>query len=298
MIINEECYKDCKESLSKWKSDYVEFMKERGVSVETLPKGQRNGSFEHEINLLQNDIALYEAVTSGHAQLPPLTEFTVFAESMIKQRLAKNLSYGDLVDSFRMTFSEESDEYMLTEIELVGYEMFDYGPAKFGRMLRLAMLIDEAEGKKKADSSLPTQEQIEADLLVWKEEQEVLVSRKVVSSIQSSWFNAYGNSVNDWCSAFTNKLARYQQDLGASNFLKPSFFSKFPEALVMWRLGKKWSYNQLADQVGIDWLNIWDYEKNDYYGTMYAVMLSIAKLVEHGEHEPKDNSFDSDDEVA
>jgi len=42
VIINEECYKDCKESLSKWKSDYVEFMKEHGLSVIHGIKWQKN----------------------------------------------------------------------------------------------------------------------------------------------------------------------------------------------------------------------------------------------------------------
>ena len=296
MIINEECYEGCKAALSKWMNGYDEFKKELGISGEAPLEVDGSGSFEHEIDTFKKDIELYEAVTSGKAPLPDLRQFKGIAENMIRERIAKGLSYSEVASKCILTQRDPLSHYHLTEAEIFAYEVFDFRPADFYTMLRLATTIREAPESQETNAmqsiQLPgTRQQVEKDLLGWKKERESLIADKYTLDAQS-WWAAYGDSPGNWCSAFEKKLLNYNQDNSTRVPLDNCVPEDFSEALVMWRLGKKWSYKQLADQVGIDWIELWGNETNGYYGALFAIMLEIAEVVEHRQHEPSDHSFD------
>jgi transcriptional regulator with XRE-family HTH domain len=214
---------------------------------------------------------------------------------MIRERIAKGLSYSDIASQCILTQREPFSHYHLTEAEIFAYEVFDFLPADFYTMLRLATTIREASASKKSNAMqsirLPgTRQQVEKDLLGWKIERERLIADKYTLDAQS-WWAAYGDSPDSWCSAFEKKILNYQQDNSTRVPLDDCVPENFSEALIMWRLGKKWSYKQLADQVGIDWIELWGNETNGYYGALFAIMLEIAEVVEHRQHEPSDHSF-------
>lgn len=291
MIINEECYEGCKQSLSKWESEYAEFMKAKGLNLDSLPEGERNGSFEHEIRLLQEDISYYEAVTSGKIKLPDLNQFKVFGESIILERLAKGLTYSDVASNCQLTENDPLPRRQLRDVEIIGCEIFDYRPATFYLMLSIANTIKEASSKETLLRALElpsARGQLETDLVTWRDG---CLKRK--TSFKLDWQN-HGDSMQNWCNELEAKLAIYNQKLESRAPLESCNFADFSEALVMWRLGKKWSYKQLAEQVGIEWIELWHHEKNSYYGATFGAMLRIAEVVEHGVHVPSDTSFETD----
>jgi hypothetical protein len=255
VIINDVCYRNVKETLELLKSKLND-------------ANANDGSLQHEIALREKDVSLYEAVVGGRAQLPDLDEFIRFPEKLILRRISQHISVETLASRCKHNYKLE-----LEASEIIEYELSNYADAKYQTMLCIANALKEIGSANES-----------SDLTSLKDNEDASKDIKDASLTCPEKFEEWTNKIRD--------LSLSKKTVSDSQLAE---LQNFSEALIMWRLAKKWSYKQLAEQADIDWLKLWFLEQNGYYGANFATMVQIATVVKDGEHEPSESSFDPDD---
>lgn len=269
MIINEECYQDVKDSLDD--------LKAKTANLETI-----SGSVQHEIDIRVRDIEFYDSVVSGQHPLPALSRFKDYALSLPLRRIRKGLSAKAIADRARIPASDD-----ILEKEIIAFELTDYLPATFGYAACIAGAIEETPDQAQAAQCDIVSETSEESLREYLNSLSQAVEKQV---IEENWLLPY-LAPEISLSAWKSKCKKLIADNTELSIDSSRFFDDFGEALNMWRVGKKWSYKQLADAVGIEWFVLWHFEKTNYHNALIGTMLAIAEAVQKA-HEPSEFSFE------
>lgn len=269
MIINDKCYKDVKNSLDD--------LRAKTAGLTTI-----SGAVQHEIDIRIRDIELYESVASGRYPLPDLARFKSYALSLPLQRIRKGLSAKAVAECSKIPMHEG-----FAEAEIIAFELTDYLATPYGYASAIAYAIDDAPAasNEEIDEVTSTNEELLQKYLGTLGKN---VEKQIIYG--ENWFtpNLHGElSLAGWKEKCL-KLNSNTNELPKDN---SRFFDDFGEALNMWRVAKKWSYKQLADEAGIEWLMLWHMERSDYYGALMGTMFAIAEAIQK-EHEPKEYSFE------
>lgn len=281
MIINEECYKDVKKTLDDLKAKCA------GAPV-------ISGGAQHEIEVRERDLELYDAVSTGRYPLPDLQFFKEFARQLVCLRVNKNITLKALVE--RLAPNPNADR--LSEEELIAYEVLDYLPAKFEVVQSVAIAISEISAHSSsslaqdAHPAFAISDYTDIDERILNQFRNFEKAVDKQTPLCDNWFGELSAPLMTKPSvSWTQKvkeIARSQQPVRQLDY---QAFLNFGEVLNMWRVGKKWSYRQLAEAAGLEWFQLWHLERNSYFGALLGTMYRIADIVQL-DHAPSSSSFD------
>ena len=122
MIKTRKQYEEARKMLAKHNRDYAVFlMIPVTASTEFFWHGHKAG-MEYVIAMLGKEIREFEDLTSGQSSLPPLENWTLDPELLIKWRLHKQWSQKELADELGVSFDEmarfERDNFEDCPLEL------------------------------------------------------------------------------------------------------------------------------------------------------------------------------------
>lgn len=269
MIINEECYQEVKNSLEELKAKSAE-------------SGAEASSLHHEIEIRTHELELYDGVVSGRYPLPELERFKDYFQSLAARRVKKGISVRALADNSKGQFVES-----LRESQIIAFELLDYLPATFAEACVVSVAIDEISSFEVQDKSDFVSPGVEENFSQELDSLKRLLEKQLTYApdLAASCFDS-SLSVENWRSKIRQiKLNPCCAQENSSGFVE------FGTALNMWRVAKKWSYRQLAAEAGIDWLQLWHFEKTGFHGALIGTMYRLAAAVQK-EHAPSQNSFD------
>ncbi len=259
MIINESCYRDVKEALDELRKK----LKESSCD---------DGKLAHEIAIREKELCFYDAVISGREKLPNLAAFGKIGRDLLEARVFLGLSADELSKKCKAPGAGT-----ISEVQIVGFELFDYMPASYESVLTIAdaLRIAAPSSNSNAEGISVSDGELQDLLMAWKNEIGLDIRSE---GLVSSW---------------KEKV----RSIGPGQEIRPDFelIDGFANALIMWRLAKRWSYKQLAEQADLFWLELYRLEQNNFYNASYGTMLKLADIVEHGSHAPSDKSFDTDE---
>lgn len=282
MIINEECYKDVKKSLAELKAKCA-----GSTAI--------SGGTKHEIEIRERDLELYDAVSTGRYPLPDLQFFKDFARQLVRERVNNNISLKMLAQKLALNPNED----LVSEEVLIAYELMNYLPAKFESVQSIAIAIAELSAHPSHSSSAENEHPAFAIADSSNIDQRILDQfRNFQTAVDKqtplcdNWLaDSLPSVITSPSDLWIRKIKESSRSEAQPGQLAYRQFLTFGEALNMWRLGKKWSYRQLAEAAGLEWFQLWHFERNSYFGALLGTMYRITDAVQL-DHEPSSFSFD------
>lgn len=56
---------------------------------------------------------------------------------------------------------------------------------------------------------------------------------------------------------------------------------RFGESLIKWRIARRWTFNELAEKLGVEMLELYAYEGRDYETAPFGLLLRMKDIFEH-----------------